>query len=151
MIIDSDFSLLFPDDYINSISERLRLYTELNDIKTEENLQQFESNITDRFGPPPTPVVDLLDSVRIKWIGTQLGLEKIIMKNQKFVGYFISDQNSSFFDSPQFSKLLQYVQQNPKIAAMKEKKTRSGLRLLLTFNNIKSVKNTLNLLNDTLA
>ena len=151
LTIDSDFSLLFPDDYVNSISERLRLYTELNDIKTQEELQQFESNITDRFGPPPTPVIDLLNSVRIKWVGTQLGLEKIIMKNQKFVGYFISDQNSSFFESPQFSKLLQYVQQNPKIAAMKEKKTRSGLRLLLTFNNIKSVENTLNLLKDTLA
>ena len=143
LTIDSDFSLMFPDDYVNSVSERLRLYNELNEIKSEDKLQQFEANIADRFGPPPTSVVDLLDSVRIKWIGIQLGIEKIIMKNQKFVGYFISDQNSPFFESQQFSTLLQFVQQNAKHCSLKEKKTRSGLRLLLTFDNITSVQQVL--------
>jgi len=151
LTIDADFSLMFPDDYVNSVSERLRLYTELNGLKSEEDLQQFELNITDRFGAPPTPVIDLLDSVRIKWIGTQLGLEKIIMKNQKFVGYFVADQNSPFFDSSQFSNVLQFVQQNAKRCTLKEKKTRSGLRLLLTFDNISSVQQILSHLKSIVA
>ena len=140
LTIDTDFSLLFPDDYVNNISERLRLYTKLNSLKTLEELKTYELELVDRFGPLPTEVVDLLDSVKMKWLGIALGLEKILMKQHKLVGYFISDQNSSFFDSPQFSKILNYVQKHPKICSLKEKQTRAGLRLLLTFNNVKSIQ-----------
>ena len=31
--IDTDFEILFPDDYINSISERLSLYNKLGSLK----------------------------------------------------------------------------------------------------------------------
>jgi transcription-repair coupling factor (superfamily II helicase) len=140
LTIDTDFSLLFPDDYVNNISERLRLYTALNSLKTEDKLKTFESEVIDRFGPLPTEVVDLFDSVKMKWIGLQFGLEKIMMKQHKMVGYFIPDQSSSFFDSPQFSKLLDFVQKHPKICTLKEKQTRSGLRLLLTFNKVKTIQ-----------
>ena len=141
--IDSDFELLFPDDYVNNISERLNLYTELNAIKTEEELQKFESKIIDRFGELPIQVVDLLNSVRIKWIATKAGLEKVVMKHGKLIGYFINDQQSGFYQSKGFTKVLQFVQTHPNLCKMKEKQTRSGLRLLLTFDNIKSVKQAL--------
>lgn len=140
LTIDTDFSLLFPDDYVNNISERLRLYTKLNGLETPEELKTYELELVDRFGPLPTEVVDLLDSVKMKWLGIALGLEKILMKQHKLVGYFITDQNSSFFDSPQFSKILNYVQKHPKICSLKEKQTRAGLRLLLTFNDVNSVQ-----------
>ena len=140
LTIDTDFSLLFPDDYVNNISERLRLYTKLNGLKTPEELKTYELELVDRFGPLPTEVVDLLDSVKMKWLGIALGLEKILMKQHKLVGYFITDQNSSFFDSPQFSKILNYVQKHPKICSLKEKQTRAGLRLLLTFIEVNSVQ-----------
>ena len=140
LTIDTDFSLLFPDDYVNNISERLRLYTKLNGLETPEELKTYELELVDRFGPLPIEVVDLLDSVKMKWLGIALGLEKILMKQHKLVGYFITDQNSSFFDSPQFSKILNYVQKHPKICSLKEKQTRAGLRLLLTFNDVNSVQ-----------
>ncbi len=140
LTIDTDFSLLFPDDYVNNISERLRLYTKLNNLKTTAALQDYENELIDRFGPLPTEVEDLLDSVKMKWLGVELGLEKIMMKKQRFVGYFISDQNSSFFDSNKFSKILNHVQKHPKTSSLKEKQTRTGLRLLLTFNDITSVQ-----------
>jgi transcription-repair coupling factor (superfamily II helicase) len=141
--IDSDFELLFPDDYVNNISERLNLYTELNAIKTEEELQKFESKIIDRFGELPVQVVDLLNSVRVKWIATKAGLEKVVMKHGKLIGYFINDQQSAFYQSKGFTKVLQFLQTHPNLCKMKEKQTRSGLRLLLTFDNIKSVKQAL--------
>ncbi|WP_410523954.1 transcription-repair coupling factor [Psychroserpens sp. Hel_I_66] len=141
--IDTDFELLFPDDYVNNITERLNLYTKLNTLKTEEELEKFESEIIDRFGELPVQVVDLLNSVRVKWIATQIGLEKIIMKKGRFVGYFINDQKSAFYQSNNFTKVLQYVQTHPNECKMKEKQTRNGLRLLLTFENIKSVKQAL--------
>ena len=138
--IDTDFSLLFPDDYVNNISERLRLYTALNTLKTDHELTTFQTEVIDRFGPLPTEVVDLLDSVKMKWIGMQLGLEKIMMKQQKMIGYFIPDQNSQFFDSPYFSKILRFVQKHPEHCTLKEKQTRGGLRLLLTFNRVNTVQ-----------
>ncbi|WP_298541967.1 transcription-repair coupling factor [uncultured Aquimarina sp.] len=144
--IDTDFELLFPDDYINNITERLNLYTELNEIKDEEGLQAYEKRLVDRFGEIPDQAVDLLNSVRTKWIATSIGLEKIIMKQDKLIGYFISDQQSSFYQSPIFSKVLQFVQKNPGKCKMKEKNTRNGLRLLLTFENIDSVNKALKVL-----
>ena len=148
--LDTDFELLFPDDYVNNITERLNLYTKLNTLKTEEELHTFEKEIIDRFGELPTEVEDLLNSVRIKWIATKLGLEKVVMKNNKLVGYFISDQQSGFYQSGNFTRVLQYIQTNPKACKMKEKQTRKGLRLLLTFEKIKSVDNALLSLNSIL-
>ena len=144
--IDTDFELLFPDDYINSITERLNLYTELNNLKSEEELQRYEAELTDRFGELPAQAVDLLNSVRIKWIASKMGLEKVVMKKGKLIGYFIADQNSSFYQSTTFGKVLQYVQMHPRIAKMTEKQTRNGLRLLLTFDKVDSVDKALEVL-----
>jgi transcription-repair coupling factor (superfamily II helicase) len=144
--LDSDFELLFPDDYINNTTERLNLYTELNTIKTEEELTKFEAQIIDRFGAYPTQVEDLLNSVRIKWIATSIGLEKIVLKKGKLMGYFISDQQSAFFQSPEFSKVISYAQQHKETCRLKEKQTRNGLRLLLIFDHIKSVNKALEVL-----
>lgn len=137
--IDADFELLFPDDYVNNISERLSLYTELNSIKEEESLLKFESELVDRFGELPTQVVDLLNSVRIKLIANSIGLEKVVMKQNRFIGYFVSDQESDFYQSEVFTKVLQFVQSNSAVCKMKEKQTRNGLRLLLTFDNITTI------------
>ena len=68
------------------------------------------------------------------------------MKQGKLIGYFINDQQSKFYQSKNFTKVLQYVQVNPKICQIKERQTRNGLRLLLTFENIKSVKQALTIL-----
>ena len=145
-VLDTDFELLFPDDYINNITERLNLYTKLNQLNTEEELQQFEKELIDRFGELPEQVVDLLNSVRIKWIAIKMGLERVIMKKNKLVGYFVSDQQSAYYQSPAFTKVLQYVQNHPQRVTMKEKKTRNGLRLLLTFDRITSVNRALDAL-----
>ena len=141
--IDTDFEILFPDDYINSITERLALYNKLGTLETEEELQTFETEITDRFGEIPTQVEDLLDSVRIKWLAKELGLEKVILKQKRMLGYFVADQQSAFYQTEAFSRTLKYLQQNPKSCVMKEKQTKNGLRLLITFIKIDSVKKAL--------
>ena len=137
--IDTDFELLFSDEYINNISERLKLYNELSLITTEEDLLIYENKLIDRFGPLPKQAISLLNSIKIKWIATKLGIEKLIMKQGKMICYFVSDQQSSYYNSPQFMKVLQFVQKNPSICRMKEKQTPAGLRLLLTFENAKSI------------
>ena len=138
--LDTDFSLMFPDDFVNNITERLSLYTQLNTLKSETELEVFDRDLTDRFGALPIQVVDLLDSVRIKWLATKLGFDKIVMKQGKLIGYFVRDQNSLFYQSDHFTRILNYVQANPKLCSIKEKQMRQGLRLLISFKNINTVQ-----------
>ncbi len=144
--IDTDFELLFPDEYINNITERLNLYNELSQIKDEATLRQFEQKLIDRFGALPKPAIALLNSVRIKWKATAMGIERLLMKQGKMVGYFIGDQQSNFYQSNRFMNVLQFAQRNGTVCKMKEKETKNGLRLLLTFDNVKSVNKALELL-----
>ena len=144
--LDTDFELLFPDDYINNISERLILYNELSLIKNEDELSVYESKLIDRFGLLPKPASALLNSIRIKWIALRFGIEKIVMKQGKLIAYFVSDQQSDYYQSNRFNQVLQFVQKNQNLCRMKEKQTPNGLRLLLTFENVKSIRKALELM-----
>ena len=146
--IDTDFEILFPDDYINVISERLSLYSELSSISSNETLQLYETKLIDRFGELPVQVIDLLDSVRLKWAAKRIGLERLILKRGTMIGYFISNQDSSFYESPIFTQVLQFVQSQPRKCTMKEKQTKNGLRLLLSFSEITSVQKALHILKE---
>ncbi len=144
--LDTDFELLFPDEYINTVSERLLLYNELAEIKDEASLLNYENKLIDRFGPLPKQAVSLLSSMKIKWIATRLGIEKLVMKQGKMIGYFVSDQQSDYYQSGSFHQVLQFVQKQSALCKMKEKQTPNGLRLLLTFDNVKSIRKALELM-----
>ncbi|POS01854.1 transcription-repair coupling factor [Flavobacterium croceum DSM 17960] len=144
--IDTDFELLFPDEYINNVTERLNLYNELSQIENENDLQKFQDKLIDRFGTIPKPALNLLNSIRIKWKAKQIGVEKLVLKQDKMIGYFIADQQSDFYQSAKFHKVLQFVQQHGNLCKMKEKQTKNGLRLLLTFDNVKTINKALDLI-----
>ena len=144
--IDTDFELLFPDEYINSISERLSLYNELGSVKNNSELEGYEKRLIDRFGPLPSEAASLLNSVRIKWKAKQIGLERLILKQNKMIGYFIGDQQSNFYQSNRFMNVMKFAQQNGNLCKVKEKETKNGLRLLITFENVKSINKALELI-----
>lgn len=141
--IDTDLAVLLPDDYINSVSERLTLYNRLGELKKEEDLHQFEIDLIDRFGPLPPQAEDLMNSVRLKWKAASMGLERLILKKGQLSGYFITDQNSPFYQSEQFTKILQWVQQSQGGIELKEKETRQGLRLRLLIPAVNSIEKAL--------
>jgi len=147
--IDTDFEILFPDDYVNNITERLNLYTKLNEIKDQAGLEAFQKTLEDRFGELPPQVISLFDSVRIKWIAIKMGIERVIIKQGRFIGYFISDQQSDFYQTKGFSKVLDFAQNNASKVKIKEKNTRGGLRLLLTIENVSSISKVLDMLEKT--
>jgi len=119
--IESDLEILIPDDYITNITERLSLYKELDNIEEEVELQQFRLRLIDRFGPVPEQTEQLIETIRFRWMARQIGFEKVLLKNQRFTGYFIANQESPFYQSEAFSRVLQFVQQNPKRCTMKER------------------------------
>jgi transcription-repair coupling factor (superfamily II helicase) len=144
--IDTDFELLFSDEYINNVSERLSLYNELGAVKNEEELIVFQNKLIDRFGPMPPRAKALMNSIRIKWIATRIGIEKLVMKQGKMIGYFVSDQQSDYYQSNRFQQVIKFVQTHSSICKMKEKQTPAGLRLLLTFDNVKNTRTALELM-----
>lgn len=140
--IDTDLELLFPEHYISNISERIRLYRELDNLETDEKLTTFENQLTDRFGKIPDQTIELINVVRLRWLAISLGFEKIILKKNTLVLYFISNQESAYYKSPVFSKTLQFVQQNPKSISIKE----SNNRLSMTINKVETIKKAIEVL-----
>ena len=137
--IDTDLAILLPDDYVNSVSERLSLYNRISELNKEEELLQFHKDLEDRFGPIPSQAEDLLNSVRLKWKALDLGLERLILKRGQLSCYFISDQESEYYQSEAFNAVLQWVQLSAGKVELKEKETRQGLRLRLAIKGIDSV------------
>ena len=133
-VIETDLEILIPEIYINNSSERLQLYSSLDNIKDEAGLQKFNESLKDRFGPIPESVEQLINSVRLRWMGEELGFEKISLKNEKLRAYFISGKEE-YFKSDVFGKVLTFVQSHARQCRMKET---SG-KLILTIENILSV------------
>ncbi len=134
-VIDTDMEILIPDDYINNITERLNIYRELDDSKNEEELINFEAHIRDRFGPVPEQTMELIHTIRLRWLAMEIGFERLVLKNNRMSGYFIQKQNSPYYQSETFTKVLKFVQENGRICKMKE----NNNKLSLSFENIKSI------------
>ena len=133
--IDTDMEMRIPETYVENIAERLSLYKELDEISNEEKLLEFERNLKDRFGDVPSQVIDLIDTIRLRWNAKKIGFEKILLKNKIFKGYFISNSSSDYFQSNAFNTILKFVQQHQHISKMKEDKG----KLSVSFTNIKTI------------
>ncbi|MBP5419063.1 MAG: transcription-repair coupling factor [Bacteroidales bacterium] len=120
--IDTDEELLFPDTYISSISERMKLYKVLDNLNNNEEIEKFRAQLIDRFGPLPEVSEQLLHIVGIRKTAERLGIEKLVFKNKQLLLYFVSDQNSAFYQSATFSNIINWIQQNPKRVKLKELK-----------------------------
>ncbi len=134
--VETDLQILIPKDYISVTTERLSLYKELDNIETEQGLQRFEKRITDRFGKPPGEVFDLFNTIRMRWIAKKIGFEKIVLKNGRLIGYFVGDEESSYYQSQAFTRILNYMKNNPVAFVMDQ--TKSKLRLI--FKDVKTVE-----------
>jgi transcription-repair coupling factor (superfamily II helicase) len=142
--IETDMEVRFPADYINSTQERVSLYSELDRTKSEESLMKFTDHLIDRFGPIPKQVNDLLNTVRLRWIAKDLGFEKILLRHHNMTAYFVSNQESKYFESVTFQKIMQYIMSHPKRTAVKE----ANDKLQLTVKEVSTVTQALDLLRE---
>jgi transcription-repair coupling factor (superfamily II helicase) len=118
-IIETDLEILIPETYVNNTSERLQLYARLDNIKNEDQLAKFITELRDRFGEFPESVQELINSVRLRWLGEQVGFEKLSLKGGKMRGYFVSNKDE-YFNSAMFSNVLKYVQAHPRNCKLRE-------------------------------
>jgi transcription-repair coupling factor (superfamily II helicase) len=113
--------MLIPNSYVSETAERLALYRKLDEIKDESELQKFTAEVTDRFGPFPPLVHELLEAIRLRWLGQRMGLEKMVLKKGTLIGTFIADQKHPFFEGDAFQSVLRAVQAQPRRFKVYEK------------------------------
>jgi transcription-repair coupling factor (superfamily II helicase) len=130
--IDTDLEILIPDDYVESITERLSLYTRLDNCENEKELQDFEKELTDRFGPMPNEVKDLVTTVRCRRTAVDMGFEKMTLKDKTLRCYFINKNDSPYFESDVFKNIMQYLQTSTNKARLKQ----VGKNFLLVVNDV---------------
>lgn len=127
--VETDMDILIPDYFINSTAERIRLYRELDEIREIEELERFKNNLIDRFGDIPEETQKLFEMVKLRWIAINLGFQKIVIKNNIFIGYFPINQQSQFYASSKFASLLEYIQSHPGNMQVKELNEKLTLRI----------------------
>jgi transcription-repair coupling factor (superfamily II helicase) len=140
--LETDFEILIPDEYVSSISERIALYKELDDINSEEGMETFTQQLTDRFGEIPAPTIALIETMRLRWLAREIGFEKLVLKSGKMIGYFISQENSPFYQSEKFSHILEFIKLNPNQGRMYEKEN----SLRMSFDQVTDLKRAIHLL-----
>lgn len=134
--IDTDLEIMIPDSYVQNITERLSLYSQLDNIESNDVLQLFKIQLIDRFGPIPKAVEDLFTTVRCRKLAKKIGFEKLILKNKQLRLYFINDPNSAYFESDTFHGILEHVQFNMNNARLKQ----TGKNFLLIIDNIENME-----------
>jgi transcription-repair coupling factor (superfamily II helicase) len=136
--IETDLDVLVPDHYVSNISERLSIYNQLDNLKTEAELIEFKKNLVDRFGKMPRETEDLFVIVRIRWVAEKLGIEKLQYKNNILKCYFVSSEQQNYFTSETFGKVLDYVKKHIKTCQLRDNKGKAMLNIenLTTINQI---------------
>ncbi|MHA7130558.1 transcription-repair coupling factor [Algoriphagus namhaensis] len=133
--IETDLELLIPEDYVSNISERLSLYSKLDGIKNEEELEKFAQMLLDRFGPIPEVVQELMETVCLRWIAERMGIEKLVLKSGQMKCYLLPSSKSDYYSSAVFGKVMKFAQSLPKKCKIKEYKD----RLILTIREVATI------------
>jgi transcription-repair coupling factor (superfamily II helicase) len=140
-VIETDLEILIPETYVGNTSERLQLYSRLDNIKNETQLDNFVNEVRDRFGAIPSSVSELINSVRLRWLGERLGFEKLSLKSDRLRAYFITGKDE-YFKSDVFGGILSFVQKHSRQCKVKD----SAGKAMLVVENIKSVDAAIELL-----
>ena len=134
--IESDLELMLPNWYVESQTERIALYRELDNIQSEQALEDYKKRLTDRFGRIPDEVNDLMTMVRLRWLAQRYGVERLYLKNNRMKAYLISNPQSAFYDSTEFNSLITYCSHNARRCALIE----TAGKNIVQISNITSVQ-----------
>lgn len=135
-ILETDLEVRIPDDYVNNVAERLSLYQEMDNLKDESALEKFSEMLIDRFGPLPKQVKELVLSFKLRWLAQDLGMERLVIKSGKMIGYFIANPQSHFYETEMFTQILNHIQRNGKDCKLSEQND----KLRLIFSDVKHVR-----------
>jgi transcription-repair coupling factor (superfamily II helicase) len=145
--IETDLRVLIPEDYVSSISERLALYTRLDEIENEKELDEFMAEVKDRFGEWPTEVRDMYELVACRWKAQVLGIEKITLKGNILKLYFVSMEAQPNAGTTIIGQVIQFVNTKKGGCQLREK---AG-KLILQVEKVSTIKDLNSILIDILG
>lgn len=134
--IETDLEILIPDHYVSNITERLSLYKKLDSLESDEELKEFVKALDDRFGPVPAPTLDLVRTIALRREAKKLGFEKVSLKHDRMSVVFQAADESAYYQSKVFEKILAFVQDHPDQCSLKEVKSKLGI----VFEGVQGVK-----------
>ena len=152
-LLESDLSLSFPPTYIENISERITLYRELDNLSSEDALLEYQKRLIDRFGPLPEEAEQLLNVVRLRWLCCKMGIEKVILKQERMSLYF-TNSHPKYFQSEIFGKLVQYACSRADRCRLVEDKNREGKptgKRYMVVQQVKTIGGALHLLSKVMG
>lgn len=126
--IESDLELRLPPDYVPQENERISLYRRLDNMEEPAKIEEFRSELRDRFGAIPTTTEELIRIVPLRAAARRLGIERLVLKGGKMRIYFVGDDNKAYYSSAAFGRVLAYLQNNPRRCNLKEV---NGRRLMV--------------------
>ena len=147
--LESDLTIGFPPTYIENISERISLYRELDSLSNEEALLEYKKRLIDRFGTLPEEAEQLLNVVRLRWLSCKMGIEKIMIKQDRLTIVF-TRTNEKYWQSDIFGRIVEFIYSRPQRCRMAEDKDRQGKptgRRYATIQQVKTISGALTLLN----
>ena len=136
--IDTDVEMLIPDKYVSSIDERLRLYSELDQLEDEKSIDAYRARLQDRFGPVPEVAEELFEGLRLRWICKEMGFYRLSLKNDKLIGFFVKNAQSSYYEADYFKQLLAAISVEGKKGGFRLKQSRNNL--LLINDNVRNLR-----------
>ena len=146
MAFETDLELMFPNDFINSSKERLNLYTKLNKITGQDELDSFKAELIDRFGALPNIVAELLKTIELRWLSAELGFDKIVLKKNILIGYiknFDSEEQKIHLD-----RLFKYSLNNQNSISFSQKKFNDGEKFIVKIQKINSISKAIQVLSE---
>lgn len=138
--VESDLELLFPNEYIPSSSERMLVYRELDKLELDKDVDAFKQRLVDRFGKIPPEGEELIRIVPLRRLGKCLGVEKITLKAGRMILYFVSNQESPYYQSEAFGKIIDYMSHNPRNCNLREQNGRRSMVITKVENVETAVK-----------
>ena len=136
--IETDVEMLIPDAYVSNTQERLSLYTELDELQTEDDIAAYAKRLEDRFGKLPREVSALFEALRLRWICKKLGFERLILKGGKLRCYFLGDPQSAYFETETFNRLVEFIGAKGRLMGLHLKQTNK--ELILVQDEVRSIK-----------
>ncbi len=145
--IESDMELLLPDNYVTGSSERMSLYRELDNLVLDDEVEVFKKKLKDRFGAIPKETEELLKIVPLRRLAKRLGVERVFLKGGQMILFFVSNDDSPFYQSTAFGKIISFAVQYPRRCDLREKK---GKRSLVV-KNVATVKDAVSVLQEIVS
>lgn len=144
--IESDLELSLPEEYVPSDAERIILYRELDELRTDEELTAYRERLLDRFGAPPKEVEDLIQVPRLRRIAQTRGFEKVSLRSGLMNIFLPSQGQNGYYESETFGEILAYVARNSKRCEFRQRQGRQIMRI----NDVTSVSEAISILQEML-